>query len=93
MMKYIIFWSLSKIVFDPCPDIVKPDKFGRVSMVQISCAAIHCHSEFLGIKHKIFFNRDSAIYFYREAFEQSRSSFNSGIESVMIDSLLIKKQR
>lgn len=86
-MKYIVFWSLFRLVSDPCPNRAQPDKFGVMPSTYMSCAVYHCHSEFLGKRQQVFFNRDSAKLFYAEAFNRSKQIFSHEIDSVRIDSL------
>lgn len=87
-MKYIIFWTLIKIVYDPCPDMVKShaNKFGVVGNTMMNCSVVHCHSEIVGEKEKYFYNRDSANLFYKEAINYSKI-WRSGISGVKIDSV------
>lgn len=88
-MKYIIFWVLSEMVPTSCPDAGKLDQFGRGVNSGFSCAVLHMREERTDLK-RVFYNRDSAKTFYKEAIIESKKKNifeHSDIQAVRIDSL------
>lgn len=92
-MKYIVYWILTTLVSAPCPSSVPvPDKFGRVSGSNVTCAALHFeqHKESLS---REFNNIDSAKAFYASAITESRNKpmfstiGTSEISGVRLDSI------
>ena len=91
---YTVSWRVAYEITDPCPDVPRMDKFGRLSGGMIGCLVHHCHIEY-GHKSKEFIKRELAFNFYNEALQEQSLYFNmfvttdGSIDSVRIDSILI----
>lgn len=86
-MKFIVYWVVIQFVSTPC-DWSRPNKFGLsyTSTTGISCAAIHGKYEVKDRMSKEFNDRDSAMAFYKEAYELKKQpifmSFGDRIDSL-----------
>ena len=88
---YTVSWRVAYEITDPCPDVPRMDKFGRLSGGMIGCLVHHYHIEY-EYKSKEFVERELAFNFYNEALQEQ--SYYSGIlstdgniDSVQIDSI------
>ena len=87
MWIYIVSWYVITLIPVPCPDANIPDKFGRSDQTSI-CSVFHTDTKY-EYKEQMFFNRDSAFIFYKEA-KNGESEFLTifvTLGSVKIDSI------
>lgn len=82
---YIVQWQIRTIVYDPCPDANKKDKFGVE--INFVCCVLHYHYSYSDINKKEFLDRARAFEFYQEALKRG------DLTKVHIDSTLTKVKK
>jgi hypothetical protein len=74
MWKYIVYWTLVKLVPTSCPALPVQDEFGRESFnYGGSCAVAHYKTEYWE-NQRVFMDRDSAFALYHRALKEQPDS-------------------